>query len=116
MRDFSSDHFPQDLITARHMLQEHLTRYKAVEDLFAYTFTNGKDALASTGEDESFGIPREEIRKLIGETQEKHEEWSSLWEAHKKRLAESVNVCQFEQDINQVDRNIINTRFYKPVI
>ena len=102
MRDFTSESLPHDSISSRHMLQEHHGSYKAVEEIFSYTYSNGKDALVAAGEEENFVNAQEEIHKLMEESQEKHEEWSMLWEAHKRKLQESVGVCQFEQDINQV--------------
>ena len=102
MRDFTSENLPHDSISAKHLLQEHLAAYKNVEDLYAYTVEYGEDAIKAAGQEDNFGSPKEEIERLISVSKERHEEWSNLWEAHKRKLQESVNVCQFEQDINQV--------------
>ena len=102
LRDFAGDNLPHDSISAKQMLQEHLSSYKAVEELFTQTANYGKDALKAAGEEDSFENPKEEIEKLLKMSKEKHGEWERLWEAHKQRLQESVNVCHFEQDISQV--------------
>jgi len=102
LRDFAGENLPHDSISAKQMLQEHVSSYKTVEGLFTQTVNYGKDALKAAGEEESFGIPKEDIEKLLKMSKEKHEEWERLWEAHKQRLQESVNVCHFEQDISQV--------------
>ena len=102
LRDFAGENLPHDSISAKQMLQDHLTSYKTVEELFRQTAVYGKDALKAAGEEESFGNPKEEIEKLLRMSQEKREEWERLWDAHKQRLQESVNVCHFEQDISQV--------------
>ena len=102
LRDFAGENLPHDSISAKQMLQEHVSSYKTVEELFTQTVNYGKDALKAAGEEESFGNPKEDIEKLLKMSKEKHEEWERLWEAHKQRLQESVNVCHFEQDISQV--------------
>ena len=104
LRDFAGENLPHDSVSAKQMLQEHLTSYKTVEELFAQTANYGKDALKAAGEEDSFGNPKEEIEKLLKMSNEKQEEWERLWDAHKQRLQESVNVCHFEQDISQVSK------------
>ena len=110
LRDFAGENLPHDSISAKQMLQEHLTSYRTVEELFAQTVNYGKDALKAVGEEESFGSPKEEIEKLLKMSKEKHEEWEQLWESHKQRLQESMSVCHFEQDISQVSKCYALTR------
>ena len=112
LRDFASENLPHDSISAKQMLQEHISSYKIVEELFTQTADHGKDALKAAGEEDSFGDQKEEIEKLIAVSHGKRDEWEGLWEAHRRRLQERVDICHFEQDINQVRTLFKQVAFY----
>ena len=102
MYSFGTQPLPRDINTAQLLLQDHLANYQAVSDLFNLTSANAQDVLGRSATSAAVSVSREEIKSFLERSEDRHEEWRSLWEHHKEKLEESVRLCEFEQAINKV--------------
>ncbi len=104
--NFSSTKSTSDLTKAQLMLQDHLASYDTVLDQYNFTVRCGHDILAKSENDAAVSVSREQIKRYVDQADSRKEEWLNLWEHHKTKLQESIKLCEFEQRINKVTKDL----------
>jgi hypothetical protein len=104
--NFSNTKSTSDLTKAQLMLQDHLASYDTVLDQYNFTVRCGHDILTKSENDAAVSVSREQIKRYVDQADSRKEEWLNLWEHHKTKLQESIKLCEFEQRINKVTKDL----------
>ncbi|XP_071443400.1 titin isoform X2 [Hetaerina americana] len=103
---YRSSLMPRDLAEAEFQLKEHEASRQAVLELFKFTQTESEQIINRIYQQEPFEPGKKDAEKVMQLLEGKRAAWEAAWAERKAQLEQSLQRCQFDCDLKQINSQL----------
>uniref|UniRef100_A0A0L8G5K6 Ig-like domain-containing protein n=1 Tax=Octopus bimaculoides TaxID=37653 RepID=A0A0L8G5K6_OCTBM len=105
-QEFSTTELPSDLNQAERMLEEHKVKKSEVNQLLTHTADEGEKIVVRVRQQGADAATQAEIKRIMEISENYKRRWNQTWEEQDRRLAQNLQICQFNFDLRQIHSEI----------